>query len=144
MAQVKSVLGDARVRNAMITRFRALAPYEPLSAAVQDIFSGFQQDFPVVDETGKVIGVLTYAGLLKALTDLGPQAPVGDVMSREFETCSPVERLEELLPRLQGTSSPTFPVIENGALIGLLTLNNVSEFVMLRSALQSNAPHANA
>ncbi|MDZ4860962.1 MAG: site-2 protease family protein [Candidatus Hydrogenedentes bacterium] len=141
-AQVKSVLGDARVRQAMITKFRALSPFDPLSAAVEDIFTGFQQDFPVIDDAGHVVGVLTYHGLIKALTSAGPQGRVGDAMNREFESCSADARLEEVMPKLQSSATPTFPVMENSTLIGLLTLNNLSEFIMVRGAMQSGDVHA--
>lgn len=142
MAQVKSVLGDARVADAMITQFRSLSPHDPLSAAVDDIFSGFQQDFPVVDHTGRIIGLLTYGALIRALSDTGPRAPVANAMAAEFGTCNPSDRLEEVLPRLQGSASSTFAVIDNGALIGLLTLGNLSEFIMLRGAIEHGRQHA--
>jgi len=135
-AQVKSALGDARVRQAMITRFRALSPMDTLSAAVEDIVTGFQQDFLVVDDTGRVVGILTYAGLIKALTEHGPQGRIGDAMTHEFETCGPDEPLEHVMPKLQASPTPTFPVIDNGGLIGMLTLHNLSEFVMVRGAIQ--------
>lgn len=135
MAQVKSVLGDARVKDAIIRQFRALSPDDPLSAAVEDIFSGFQQDFPVVDEWGRVIGILTYANLIRALSESGPRGRVGDAMSTEFGVCGPMDRLEDVMPKLQASAASTFAVIDNGVLVGLLTLGNLSEFVMVRTAL---------
>lgn len=138
LAEMKSVLGDARVRQAMITRFRALSPYQTLSVAVEDIFAGFQQDFPVLNEQGGVVGLLTYSGLIKALSEQGPNGLVGDAMNTEFEWCSPNDRLEEVMPKLQASPSPTFPVVDKGSLVGLLTLHNLSEFVMVRGALQSS------
>ena len=136
MAQVKSVLGDARVREAMITQFRALSPQDALSAAVDDIFSGFQQDFPVVDHMGRIVGILTYTNLIKALSDSGPRLPVANAMSTEFNACSPDDRVEDVLRAMQEKGAMTFAVTENSVLVGLLTHGNVSEFVMVRSAMQ--------
>ncbi|NUM54140.1 MAG: site-2 protease family protein [Candidatus Hydrogenedentes bacterium] len=143
MAQVKSALGDATVRQAMITRFRSLSPHDPLSAAVDDIFSGFQQDFPVLDHVGRIVGILTYAGLIKALSDSGPRLPVANAMSNEIGMCSPTDRLEEVLPKLQASASSTFAVMDHGVLVGLLTLGNLSEFIMVRSAMQQGANQVN-
>ncbi|MCC6793774.1 MAG: site-2 protease family protein [Candidatus Hydrogenedentes bacterium] len=136
MAQVKCVLGDARVREAMITQFRSLSPQDALSAAVDDIFSGFQQDFPVVDHMGRIAGILTYTNLIKALSESGPRLPVANAMSHEFESCGPDDRVEDVLRRMQEKGAMTVAVTENGVLTGLLTHGNVSEFVMVRSALQ--------
>lgn len=141
MAQVKSALGDTRVGEAMITQFRALSPHDPLSAAVDDIFSGFQQDFPVLDHTGQMVGLLTYTALIKALSESGPRLPVANAMTAEFGVCGRAERVEEVLPKLQASASNTFAVMDNGVLVGLLTLHNLSEFIMVRSALQHGANH---
>jgi predicted transcriptional regulator len=56
-------------------------------------------------------------------------------MNTEFETCAPDDPLEKTLPRLQASSCPTFPVLEHGQLVGVLTLGNLSEFIVLRGAL---------
>ncbi|MBM3289395.1 MAG: site-2 protease family protein [Candidatus Hydrogenedentes bacterium] len=144
MAQVKSVLGDARIGQAMITQFRALSPHDPLSAAVDDIFSGFQQDFPVIDHAGRIVGILTYAGIIKALSETGPRTPVANAMSPEFGTCSPADRIEEVLPKLQASGASTYAVMDHGVLVGLITLGNLSEFVMVRSAIQEGATRTDA
>ncbi|GMU91091.1 MAG: protease [Candidatus Hydrogenedentota bacterium] len=138
MAQVRSTLSGFTVRHAMITRFRCLEPLEPLSSVIDDILAGFQQDFPVV-ENGTILGILSYNRLVKALSDDGPQTPVRSAMNTEFETCSPEDPLEKIMPRLQASSCPTFPVLEHGKLVGLLTFSNLSEFIVLRGALHQNA-----
>ena len=139
MAQVKSLLGDARIGEAMITRFRALSPHDPLSAAVDDIFSGFQQDFPVLDHAGRLMGILTYAGIIRGLSETGPRAPVANAMSPDFGSCSSTDRIEEVLPKLQASGASTFAVMDQGVLVGLVTLGNLSEFIMVRGALQHGA-----
>ena len=42
--------------------------------------------------------------------------------------------LETALARLQGRECHTVPVLEHGALIGLITMDNVGEFLMIQAA----------
>jgi hypothetical protein len=42
--------------------------------------------------------------------------------------------LETVLGRLQGRDCHTIPVLEHGALVGLVTMDNVGEFLMIQSA----------
>src|SRR5208337_2564787 len=66
MVQMRSALAGIPVRRAMITEFRTLRPDDTLDQAVEHIRSGFQQDFPVVED-GRLVGVLTRSDLTTAL-----------------------------------------------------------------------------
>ena len=137
LVMMTSALAGIPVARAMITNFHGLAPDEPLSHAVDEILAGAQQDFPVVD-AGRVVGILTAQQLLFGLSQFGPQTLVDQVMQREFASVDPGEMLEAAFRRLQTCRCHTAPVIRQGQLIGLMTMDNIGEFVAIRSALQSN------
>jgi Zn-dependent protease len=134
MVQMKSSLSGIPVSRAMLTDFRTLEPGEPISRAVELILAGSQQDFPVV-EGGRVMGVLTRGDLLVALQRHGPAARVSDVMRRDIQLADPFEMLESVSARLQACNCHTMPVVRNGQLVGLVTMDNVGEFLMIQSAL---------
>jgi Zn-dependent protease len=134
MTQIRWALGGIPVSRAMLTDFRTLSPEDTLDRAVQLVLAGSQQDFPVVED-GHAVGVLTRADLLVALAQQGRQSPVKDVMRRDFQTINSSEMLEAAFTRLQGCECRTMPVERNGRLVGLLTMDNVGEFVMIQTAL---------
>jgi Zn-dependent protease/CBS domain-containing protein len=129
-----AALDGVSIEHLMITDLRTLAPTDPLSRAVEYVLAGFQQDFPVV-EGGAVVGVLTRADLLKALGQRPPTTPVGDVMHREFQVADPAEPVEGALARLRECGCQSLPVVRGRRLLGLLTLDNVGEFMMIRAAM---------
>jgi Zn-dependent protease len=132
VVQMKSALAGIPLRNAMLTHFRTLTPASTLGDAVDLLLSGSQQDFPVV-ANGRVEGMLTRSDLVKALPQRGRAALVGDSM-RECAVAQASEMLETVLGRLQGRDCHTIPVLEHGALIGLVTMDNVGEFLMIHAA----------
>lgn len=134
--QMKSALGGIPVSRAMITRFEQLSPHDPLTRAVELILADAQQDFPVVDE-GRVVGVLTRADLLVALAKKGENAPVAEAMRRSFEIVQASEMLETVFARLHTCDCHTIPVMQQGRLVGLVTMENIGEFMMIQSALGS-------
>ncbi|MCX7722695.1 MAG: site-2 protease family protein [Verrucomicrobiae bacterium] len=139
MVQMKNALGGIPIRQVMITNYQTLAPNDPLSRAVEHILAGFQQDFPVVDGD-RVVGVLTRADLLAALAQRGTGALVGEVMQRDFMTADPAEMAETVFNRLQECNCHSLPVVQNGRLIGILTADNVGEFLMIQAALRKATP----
>ena len=135
MVQMKSALGGIPVSRAMLTDFRTLSPHDSLARAVELVLTGAQQDFPVVGN-GHVEGVLTRGDLLTALTQQGQGALVRDVMRHEFQTVDSFEMLEKAFARLQDCDCHTLPVTHNGRLVGLVTMDNVGEFLMIQAALR--------
>ena len=134
MVQIRSALEGIPVARAMLTDFRSLTSRDSLARAVDLILTGSQQDFPVVDD-GHVVGVLTRGDLLIALAQRGQQTPVVDVMRREFQTVASSEMLDTVFARLQTCECHVLPVVQRGQLVGLVTMDNVGEFVAIQTAL---------
>jgi Zn-dependent protease len=139
-ADMKSVLAGIPVRRAMITDFRVLAPTSTLQDAVDLVLTGSQQDFPVVDR-GVVTGILVRSRLVSALSGHARLTPVGDVMHRTFPTADASEMVEDALERLN-SGGHLLPVLEHGALVGLLTTENVAEMIMIEKAAGHRRPAA--
>jgi len=135
MVQMKSALGGIPISRAMITEFNTVAPTDRLESAVQHILAGFQHDFPVVED-GRLVGVLTRGDLMKALAQKGPSATVREAMNEKFETADPSEMLESAFQRLQTCNCHSIPVVRNGSVVGMVTMDNVGEFIMIQSALR--------
>ena len=138
MVQMKSSLAGIPVRRAMLTHFSTLTPASTLGDAVDLLLTSSQQDFPVVDE-GNLEGILTRSNLLKALTRTGRTALVGDSMERTCPTAESGEMLDAVLARARSGECHTVPIVERGALVGLLTMDNVGEFLMIQAAERTNA-----
>lgn len=132
MVQMKSALAGIPLRRAMLTHFRTLTPASTLGDAVDLLLTGSQQDFPVVAD-GRIQGMLTRSDLVKALPQRGRGALVADSM-RECPVAQASEMLETVLGRLQGRDCHTLPVLDQGVLIGLVTMDNVGELLMIHAA----------
>jgi Zn-dependent protease len=132
--QMKSALGGIPVARAMLTDFRTLQPGDSLALAAELILAGSQHDFPVVDG-GRVMGVLTRGDLIGALSARNTQRPVAEVMQREFLVADSSDMLEGAMERLQACACHTLPVVHDGRLVGLVTMDNIGEFVLIHAAL---------
>jgi len=134
MVQMKSALGGIPVSRTMLTDFRTLAPRDPLARVVDLILAGSQHDFPVT-ENGTLVGILTREKLLAALSQTDRATAVADVMEREFATVDQAEMLEIALAKLDECACQTLAVTQRGQLAGLVTKDNVGEFLMIQAAL---------
>ena len=139
MVQIKSALGGIPVRRAMITEFHSIEPQAPLARAIEFTMAGSQRDFPVVEQ-GRVVGILTQSDLLKGLTSHGAPSTVAESMTRQFETVEAGEMLETAFQRLQQCQCHTVPVLYRGDLVGLVTMDNIGEFIAIQTATGRRGP----
>lgn len=114
---------------AMIRRFEVLAPIDTLERATALLLDTHQQDFPVVDVRGRVAGVLTRATLLSGLAGGGSTTAVLDVMDREVRTVTPDTSLQRVLELISGASPSPVLVQDGERLVGMITLDNIVEFL---------------
>ena len=134
LAEARSVLEGVPIRNVMITNFRSLAPDDTLQRAVEETLAGFHLDFPVVDGH-RVVGILTRRDLLSALAQRSRATPVGDLMQTQFRTANPDEDAQDVFSRLEECECHSLPVVKEGRVLGMLTAENVHEFLRLQAAL---------
>jgi hypothetical protein len=118
------------VRAAMITEFHHLEHGDTVRDAANLLLSTSQQDFPVM-HGDDVIGLLDRNRLLRALAAEGPDAYVAGVMDRDYLALEPAADLAETLP-LMARAGRCALVQEGTHLVGLLTTDNLSEFLLLR------------
>jgi Zn-dependent protease/CBS domain-containing protein len=136
MVTMRNSLSGIPVMRAMMTDFKSLSPRDTLAEVVALMLAGSQHDFPVVDANGQVAGVLERDAFINALSQKGQSVPVVDVMRRNLPEVDSHEMVETALTRLQESGAKTLPVMHAGRFIGLITSENITEFLMIRSALK--------
>jgi Zn-dependent protease len=137
VSQLKSAVDGIPVEQAMITDFRTLDRNDTLQAAMQLTLSGAQKDFPVIRSDGHVEGILTQTKLLEALTSNGQSASVNSVAENRFITVDSRDMLDTAFSKLNDCECHTLPVVRDGKLVGLVTMDNLGEFVRIQSALRN-------
>jgi Zn-dependent protease/CBS domain-containing protein len=124
-----------QVKQMMVTDFRTVPIYATLNDAVGLLLSGEQREFPVLDNLGRTEGILTRDNLIRGLSQRGPESTVAEAMTPDVPTVSPTLGFQEALDRLRASRLPALPVVDiGGALVGLLTLDNITDLLLVRRA----------
>ena len=134
----QEALQDLPLERAMITNFHSLEVGATLRNAVDALLGGSQHDFPVLDGDRQLVGILTRTGLIGALASHGPHHPVSEVMLRDAPTVPLQTSLRDAFQLLQQSQSEVLPVLGLGdEVCGLLSAENISELLMVRSAVDA-------
>lgn len=141
MVTQREQTADLRVQDAMLTDIRTLPSQAVLRDAVDLMLAGSQHDFPVTDERGGLLGMVTRSRLVQALAEHGPGCPVELIVEPCSDPLSPEEDLGAAMDRLGASPLTALPVVraEDGSLTGLLTAENVAELLMVRQAMRKQA-----
>ena len=136
VAQMRDVSRGMPVSSAMLRDFRTLSSDATVFEAVDALLATSQHDFPVVEPGGAIAGVLLRNDLIAALRRDDPALRVGDIMRREVPTVTIGTPFDEAFRVMQQSNCPAVPVVDRRQrLVGLLTPENVSELMMVHSAM---------
>ena len=131
---MKSAVGGITVQQAMISDFKQLEVNDSLKRAVELTLTGSQKDFPVVNN-GSLEGVLTQTDLLKALADQENYPTVASAIQRNYATVDDLDMLASALAKLNDCDCHTLPVMHKGKLVGLVTMDNLGEYLRIQAAM---------
>jgi Zn-dependent protease len=134
MVQHLELLKDYTVQSAMMTNFVTLSTSDTIKDAADKLLSGSDQDLIVV-ENDVPVGVMTRALIIDSLRANRLQTPVVEVMDRNFDAVAIHDKLTEVYANAQRKKNAFYPVLENNKLRGVIDMNNINEFVMIRSAI---------
>ena len=118
-----------KVQDVMTKTVRPVAPGADLATAAMVLWDHDCGVAPVVDEEGKVVGVITDRDICMAVaTKLRSpvEITVGEVTSGEVHTCRPEDDIQAALRAMREGRVRRLPVVdEGGALQGILSINDL-------------------
>ncbi|MHB8792797.1 MAG: site-2 protease family protein [Thermoleophilia bacterium] len=140
--EVKTVLSMLTAGQAVEANAKVLSREQSLGEVVAIVLHSFQEDFPVL-EGGSVVGVLTRGNLIGGLHNIGPEAQVGQVMEKDFPIVEASALFSEVYEKMNSSGVKAVPVVEGGRLLGMVTLEHLSEvFMLLNSTEKPLLPQA--
>ena len=135
MVRQREVTRGLDVSDVMGTRSHTetVSPYNTFGQVLDSVIHGYQVDFPVVEDDGRVVGMLTRGEIFPAVHSPEKFRDVRDVMRTDFPTISPDADLFEDGNRiLQESGLRAIPVIKDGNLVGMLTVDDIGQANLLR------------
>jgi Zn-dependent protease/predicted transcriptional regulator len=118
-----------------MNRFETLQANQSINDAVRKILSGQCKTFLVMDGN-EPFGILTRNDIIRALAEKGSDASISDVLNPgvlRLETTVPID---ESYRKMTEMSTDMAVVTENGKMVGVIDIENILEFMMIKSALE--------
>ena len=133
MTHVRAILHGVPVRHAMMTRFRTVSAGDALDTAVRQLLAGDQKDFPVLEDDA-LVGMLRGKTIIEASAEADLSTRISDVMQRDCKVVEDGAMLQEVFEQMQGDGCSTLPVVQKGTLVGVVSLDNIGEWLMIQAA----------
>ncbi|MGE0752124.1 MAG: site-2 protease family protein [Variibacter sp.] len=140
LVAVRAMSRGVPVSAAMMTQYATLAPQALIGEAVDTLLRTSQAEFPVVDDSGRLLGLLSRNNMIHALKERGPEARVSEAMTADIPTIESRGRLDATFRILQERQAPAVGVVDAaGRLVGLVTSETIGEMLMVQEAMPAGA-----
>jgi CBS-domain-containing membrane protein len=118
-----------KVQNIMTKNVSACSPGTNAAAAAEIMWTNSCGALPVVEDDGRVAGIVTDRDLFIALgttNRIAADLLVGEVMSRDVATCAPADDVQTALRTMANRKLRRLPVVDSsGKLSGILSTDDV-------------------
>jgi Zn-dependent protease/CBS domain-containing protein len=138
MVRTKSLLQDGTVSDVVMKRFFTVESTDTIEQAAKLLLDVQVTDF-IVMENEKVSGTLNQQEIIRALAQKGKNVPVSTAMNTNVHFLKPDMTLEKIYAEFSANGKGIMPVMEGDKLIGIVDINNILEYVMVKSATERTA-----
>lgn len=109
-------------------RVVTVTPQQTIADVVQQLVKNRIGATPVIDEQGRLVGIVSERDIIRGISDhagalLGLSAE--QIMTHEVRTCSPEDRLIDLMQVMTLQRFRHVPVVENGSVCGIISIGDV-------------------
>ena len=124
-----------QVKEVLRVKGNRLVSAEPAGRAVEAISTMAKENLGslVVMEQGRMVGMLTFHELLRALASRGGvlgELRVGDIMVRDPVTAAPEMEVNDLRRTMLESGARYLPVMQDGRLLGVISFRDVAKAVL--------------
>lgn len=139
--RVSSAVAGVRVGSLMSTQFRAIHPRATVADLVDVHLLPHNARAVAVVDADRLVGIVTIADLRRIPREAWGETRAEDVMraASELPSLMPSSRLITAIERFGATDLPVLPVVEDGALVGMLEREAVGSYVRMREMLGLDA-----
>lgn len=136
MERELSLMAGHTVKDAMYTNFTQISSATTLKEVLTLLLAGTERDFVVVDG-GRVVGVLYHDEIIENIKE--HDVRVMDIMSKNYRTLEVNAPLKEVFAAISKEKKKFFPVMDGQILVGAIDLANLSEFIMIKSNVNTSS-----
>jgi len=105
-----------------------IEPTADLTAAIKLLAERRIGVVVILGADDRIVGILSERDIVRTLAERGPTVlhqPVGQVMTRDVQTCSEADTIESLMGRMTTGKFRHMPVVEQGKLVGIVSIGDV-------------------
>jgi len=124
-----------QVKEVLRVKGNRLVSAEPAGRAVEAVSTMAKENLGslVVMEQGRMVGMLTFHELLRALASRGGalgELRIGDIMVRDPVTAAPEMEVNDLRRTMLESGARYLPVMQDGRLLGVISFRDVAKAVL--------------
>ena len=130
---IRETLKKFTVGDILNPRFLTVDKYTSLSKILELMFHTHQEDFPVVNENGGMIGFISRHDIINGIHQHGMNTSVIEIMRENVPVLHEWDTLDKVQELMQERSIRALPVVRYDNLVGVISLEDITRVYSMMS-----------
>jgi Zn-dependent protease/predicted transcriptional regulator len=137
MTKANFILKGIYVKDIVMKHYETINANDIVETAVKQLLNGQCKNFLVLSD-GHPIGSLSRDEIIEALSNNGNKAAIDNVMNRDILKLNMKEPIEIAYQKMLANKNGLATVYDNQQFVGVLDVDNILEFIMIKNAQGNN------
>lgn len=124
----RAAMANHKVKDVIMHQYTLLHLDDTLEKVMQVMLDSHEKDF-IVDAGDGTYGSLTGTEIVTGIQSHGKNIPIGNIMNRNVPILDVNTTLDDAFHKMTINDLTVCPVVENGNLVGILDMPNITEFI---------------
>ncbi|TRD11612.1 CBS domain-containing protein [Erythrobacter insulae] len=135
IVMLRHAIGGTPIGTVMASDHPRFHPCDRIGMVAETLPHTDAAEFPVLDDDGVLVGIISQKNLLEMLAKSGPAARVSSAMRRDIPILSISKRAREAAMLIEGGAPAVGVIDRNGRHLGLVTLPNLFDKLAIETAM---------
>ncbi len=136
MVKVENILKNHKAGDIARSFFTEISLNDPISRPFDLVNKGLEKNFLVFNEANEICGTLDENDVINAMKNKNENNLVSEFYKKEFVTINAENTLRAAYTKMMESNYNILPVIEQGQIVGVIDVGNLSSFIQIQSKVQ--------
>jgi predicted transcriptional regulator len=130
--QIEEILNRHTLQNIIRTKYTSFRASDNMELAASELNKGFESNFLVLDDYGKLAGILYEEDILEAMRNRAFDTHIQNYLHPDYISTNVVKSVKDVYNDMLNINQEIIPIYDDENLLGVTDLNSINNYIRIQ------------